>query len=116
MLPFPVLQQLHLWRLLAARKESRRCRRAPLCGPQVDPFFVPVTEGEREEFGEEGQVRFSRHHFHSQTHDTPCAYVAPGSIPCCYSWAPDTWRVALTKDNPWTKLWRRCPDVSAPFP
>ena len=29
----------------------------PSTPPQVDPFFVPLTEEEREEFGEEGQVR-----------------------------------------------------------
>lgn len=27
----------------------------PVILPQVDPFFVPLTEEEREEFGEEGQ-------------------------------------------------------------
>lgn len=40
----------HNWRLLLEHRSQQHSR---LCDPQVDPFFVPTTEEELEEFGSE---------------------------------------------------------------
>jgi hypothetical protein len=50
----------------------------------VDPFFVPTTEEEREEWGEEGQVRAharAHTHVHARASAKDCVYVR-GPDPC----------------------------------
>ena len=50
-----IVQRVNAWRLYGTGAASASLMLSHWERLQVDPFFVPVTEEEREEFGEEGQ-------------------------------------------------------------